>query len=201
MTLGEHAMIGALASFLGPHHRWGWRGTVMMTVAACVPDIDAVFWLTHDLDSYGQVHRAITHGVPGLMLLSLGLTAFWRWAVGLETFGRVLVWNLLAGATHVLADTLYGWPPVRFFWPFSDWGWYTDLLRFGDLFALGLLVGGCVWAWRRPDRGRTASAVCLGALVVYVLLRACLPDPEFGPWRFITGAWTDPVYEGVRAIL
>ena len=195
MTFGEHAMLGGLASFVGPYQRWGWRGTVMTVVAAIAPDVDAVCWLFVDRERFFHLHRAILHGLPGLIVLSVALAAFWRWGVGLRSFGLVLVCNLLCAMTNPLVDMLYGLPDVRFFWPFHKWGWSSQTLRWGDLIALGLLMVPCLWIWRRPQHKHIIAPVFLGALAVYLVVRVLMPhEPDWAAWRLVTGGWLEWVY-------
>ena len=201
MTGAEHAMIGALGSFLGPNQRWGWRGTVMTMVAALAPDVDAACWLFTDWEGYFYIHRAVTHGIPGVLAVALVLACFWRWVVGLRGFGTVLGWNVVFAATNPLADMLYGKPDVRFFWPFSDWGWSVEVLRFGDLIPLVLLIVPCVWIWRRPRLGPRVAPAFLGALVVYLLIRVFVPEPGGTVWQAVTGGWMQWVYDQIGVVL
>jgi membrane-bound metal-dependent hydrolase YbcI (DUF457 family) len=207
MTLGEHAMIGALCSWLGPYQRWGWRGTLVMTAAACVPDLDSAVLLFGSFGDFASLHRAMTHGILGLVVLNLLLALFWRWLFGLREFWRLFLWGMLAAATHVAADMITGFREpehglfvVRPFWPFWDWGWATELLKFADLIPLLLLAIPCFWIWRRPQHGRYVAPAFLSALVLYCVLRALLPAPT-GVWAFITGGYIDPVYEWIATVV
>jgi len=206
MSLGEHAMIGGLISFLGPYQRWGWKGTLVLVLAAIAPDLDTCIGWFADEETYNRLHRGVTHNVFSITLLSLLLACIGRYALGLRGVVAMFLWSLLACIAHDGTDMIYAVRNipadelvVRPFWPFSMQGLSYPLLRFGDLIPLGLLMIPCFWVWRRPQDGRIVAAVSLSCLCLYVGYRAFfLPDPS--GWKdWVMGLWLEKLYYALFA--
>jgi inner membrane protein len=128
------------------------HGTLLIIVAANLPDIDMLSWLKGRLASV-EIHRGYTHsliGLPFVALLAVILTALltrkrlpWRTAWLL---------SLVGVASHLLLDwsMSYG---VRFFLPFSSTWFHLDLYALFDWVLLAVLM----IAWLAPALSKLVS--------------------------------------------
>lgn len=121
------------------------RGLVVL--AGVLPDLDGVgiLWSEH---AYVAAHRAVGHGLLFVLLFVL-LT--WRTAdAPLPTAALAAV----SFHVHLLLDAVgTGGLPIRYLWPFSDWGWtYSGrwtLASWPNVGVMALTLLGVVWvAWR-----------------------------------------------------
>jgi inner membrane protein len=128
------------------------HGTLLMMIAANLPDIDMVSWFGGWLPAM-ENHRGYTHsllGLPFVAALAVVLTALltrrrlpWRSAWLLALIGVI---------SHVLLDwsMSYG---VRFFIPFSSTWFHLDSYALLDWVVLGVLA----IAWVAPALSRLVS--------------------------------------------
>ena len=119
------------------------RGTLLLVIAANIPDIDMLSWLKNRLTSL-EMHRGYTHsliGLPFVALLPVLLTALftrsrlsWRNAWSLSCLGIV---------SHFLLDwsMSYG---MRFFLPFSSTWFHLDIYSLTDWVVLAVLLLTCL---------------------------------------------------------
>lgn len=128
------------------------HGTLLMIVAANLPDIDMVNWLRGPLKNF-EFHRGYTHSLLCLPLVALGavmVTALVRW----KRLPWLAAWAIacIGVASHLLLDwsMSYG---VRLLLPFSSRWLYLDLFSLVDWVVLGVLVV----AWLGPTLGQLVS--------------------------------------------
>jgi membrane-bound metal-dependent hydrolase YbcI (DUF457 family) len=125
------------------------RGLVVL--AGVLPDFDGagILWSEH---AYLAAHRAVGHSLLFVLLFVL-LT--WR------TADAPLPTTALAAVSfhvHLLLDTVgTGGLPIRYLWPFSDWGWtYSGrwtLASWPNIGVMAVTLLGVVWiAWRSRRR-------------------------------------------------
>jgi inner membrane protein len=128
------------------------QGTLLLVIAANLPDIDMVSWFKGWLLTV-ENHRGYTHsliGLPVVAALAVALTALlarrrlpWRTAWLLALIGV---------ASHLLLDwsMSYG---VRFFIPFSSTWFHLDLYALFDWLVLAVLA----IAWLAPALSKLVS--------------------------------------------
>jgi inner membrane protein len=128
------------------------HGTLLMVIAANLPDIDMVNWLRGPLINF-ELHRGYTHSLLCLPLVALGavlLTALVRW----KRLPWVAAWAIasVGVASHLLLDwsMSYG---IRLLLPFSSRWYYLDLFSLVDWVVLAVLA----IAWLGPVLGRLVS--------------------------------------------
>jgi inner membrane protein len=146
-----HTLTGLALSRAGLK-RFTPRGTLLMIIAANLPDIDMLSWLRGRLASV-EIHRGYTHsliGLPFVALLAVILTALLTW--------KRLPWrtawllSLLGVSSHLLLDWTMSYG-VRFFIPFSSTWFHLDLYALFDWVLLAVLV----IAWLAPALSRLVS--------------------------------------------
>jgi inner membrane protein len=119
-----HALAGAAVALAADIAPPSWRshvevktGVVILAVLAALPDLDLI---------YPPMHRAFTHSVGSVLLITIIAAAVTGWVTGRRSIGFG-VWCGLAWASHLLLDWL-GVDPnppfgIKAWWPFSD-GWF-----------------------------------------------------------------------------
>ncbi len=175
----SHTLFGAALAQTGLKDRTRW-GTATLLIGANLPDVDVVAY------AWSPVHalwfrRGATHGVLGLVVLPLLLTACvlaWdrlvrrrRGSVRPARVSPVALLAFLAVLSHPVLDSLnvYG---MRWVVPFSTQWIYADTLFILDPWVWAILAGGVFLASRGSPaegtgRGRPA-VVALVILAVYV---------------------------------
>lgn len=150
------------------------RATLLLIVAANIPDIDMVSWFQGRFRAL-EIHRGYTHSLiflPVMALLAVGLTA----AISRRRFPWRLAW-LIAGvgvASHLLLDlcTSYG---TRLLLPFSSRWFYLDIFSLVDWIVLAVLI----FAWAGPflsslvsseigDRRSSGKGLAIFALIFFL---------------------------------
>jgi inner membrane protein len=146
-----HSLTGLMLSRAGLN-RFYPRATLLLIVAANIPDIDFVTIARGPL-YYFEQHRGITHSVaaaPVMALLAVLLTC----AIGRTMKGWVVAWGLalIGVASHLLLDwtNAYG---IRLLYPFSSQWFHLDLINLFDLIVWAALLLG----WLAPMLGRLVS--------------------------------------------
>jgi inner membrane protein len=146
-----HSLTGLMLSRAGLN-RFYPRATLLLIVAANIPDIDFVTIVRGPL-FYFEQHRGITHSIavaPIMALLAVLITC----AIGRTMRGWVVAWGLalIGVASHLLLDwtNAYG---IRLLFPFSSQWFHLDLINLFDLLVWAVLLLG----WVGPMIGRLVS--------------------------------------------
>ncbi len=159
------------------------RATLLMILAANVPDLDIVALSGGPL-RYLEWHRGYTHSfscLPILALLPVLVTA----GVYRTRLPWIRAWLLscTAVASHLLMDwtNTYG---IRFLLPFSSGWFHLDLNSLYDGWILGALLLGAVWPvfarlvsseiGDRPAAGRGMAVFALAFFLLFDVTRAVL---------------------------
>lgn len=94
---------------------------VILAIVAALPDADLV---------YPPVHRALTHSVGAVILISIMATAVTGWVTGKRNYLFGLLCGLAWGS-HIVLDWLGADPTpprgIKALWPFSDRWFVSDL--------------------------------------------------------------------------
>ena len=170
-----HSLTGLMLSRAGLN-RFYPRATLLLVIAANIPDIDFVAIARGPL-YYFEQHRGITHSVasaPVMALLSVLLVC----AIARTMRGWVVAWGLalIGVASHLLLDwtNTYG---IRLLYPFSSQWFHLDLINLFDLLVwavlllgwlapmVGKLVSGEIGA--KPGTGRGLAIFALSFFLVY----------------------------------
>ncbi len=137
-----HSLTGLMLSRAGLN-RWYPRATLVLVIAANIPDIDIVA-IVHGPLYYFENHRGITHSIAALPVMAL-LPVLLACAIGRTMRGWAAAWAIsMAGvASHLLLDwtNTYG---IRLLLPFSSEWFHLDLINLFDLFVWAVLLLGCV---------------------------------------------------------
>src|SRR3984885_8739732 len=146
-----HSLTGLMLSHAGLN-RFYPRATLLLIVAANIPDIDFVGIGRGPL-YYFEQHRGITHSIaaaPVMALLSVLITC----AIARTMRGWVVAWGLalIGVASHLLLDwtNVYG---IRLLFPFSSQWFHLDLINLFDLLVWAVLL----LAWVAPMIGKLVS--------------------------------------------
>jgi len=170
-----HSLTGLMLSRAGLN-RFYPRATLLLVIAANIPDIDFVAIARGPL-YYFEQHRGITHSVasaPVMALLSVLLVC----AIARTMRGWAVAWvlALIGVASHLLLDwtNTYG---IRLLYPFSSQWFHLDLINLFDLLVwavlllgwlapmVGKLVSGEIGA--KPGTGRGLAIFALSFFLVY----------------------------------
>jgi inner membrane protein len=170
-----HSLTGLMLSRAGLN-RFYPRATLLLVIAANIPDIDFVAIARGPL-FYFEQHRGITHSVvsaPVMALLSVLLVC----AIARTMRGWAVAWGLalIGVASHLLLDwtNTYG---IRLLYPFSSQWFHLDLINLFDLLVwavlllgwlapmVGKLVSGEIGA--KPGTGRGLAIFALSFFLVY----------------------------------
>lgn len=170
-----HSLTGLMLSRAGLD-RWYPRATLVLILAANVPDIDIVA-ITRGPLFYFEHHRGITHSIAAMPVLAL-LPVLVACAIGRTMRGWLIAWGLsiIGVASHLLLDwtNAYG---IRLFLPFSSQWFHLDLISLFDLIVwavlllawvapmLGRLVSGEIGA--KPGSGRSLAICALSFFLIY----------------------------------
>jgi inner membrane protein len=137
-----HSLTGLMLSRAGLS-RWYPRATLVLVIAANIPDIDFVA-IVHGPLYYFENHRGITHSIAALPVMAL-LPVLLACAIGRTMRGWAAAWaiSMVGVASHLLLDwtNTYG---IRLLLPFSSEWFHLDLINLFDLFVWAVLLLGCV---------------------------------------------------------
>ena len=134
------------------------RDRCLVVLAGVVLDLDGIgiLWSQH---AYAVTHRAAGHGLLGALLVIAGTMLL---------ADAPLNTGVLAAISfhlHLVLDVVgTGGLPIRYFWPFTDWGWtYRDhwvLASWQNGVVMAATLLGVIWiAWRkRRTRAPIVSA-------------------------------------------
>lgn len=146
-----HSLTGLMLSRAGLN-RFYPRATVLLIVAANIPDIDFVAMVRGPL-YYFEQHRGITHSIAAAPVMAL-LAALATCAIGRTMRGWGVAWGLalIGVASHLLLDwtNVYG---IRLLFPFSSQWFHLDLINLFDLLVWAVLLLG----WVAPLLGKLVS--------------------------------------------
>src|SRR5579863_7644128 len=146
-----HSLTGLMLSQAGLK-RFYPRATLLLVIAANIPDIDVVAIVRGPL-YYFEQHRGITHSIAAAPVMAF-LSVLVACAVGRTMRGWLAAWGLaLAGvASHLLLDwtNTYG---IRLLLPFSSQWFRLDLINLFDLLVWAVLLFG----WLGPMLGKLVS--------------------------------------------
>lgn len=199
----SHAVIGSAVAAMVPDAAvhpaviWG------ILIGSEIPDADIVIRHFKGPVTYLRNHRGPTHGMIVLFLHALAISGVLRLIWADVTFGTLYLWTLVGCFSHVLFDfgNDYG---TQGFWPFSNRWVAFDLIPIVDVYLLGLVGGGWLFAWLSPVPRQSIFLVVWLLIAAYVALRYWLRltafrlvtghfglDPECGEYAPCGPQWTD----------
>ena len=144
-----HIGISWVVANLGPGSR---KDRCLVVLAGIVLDVDGAGILWSE-GAYLALHRAIGHSLV-FGLLVIAATMLWadhRWATGALA--------AISFHLHLLLDVVgTGGLPIRYLWPFTDWGWtysgHWILASWPNVLVMGLTLLGVLgvawWKGRTP---------------------------------------------------
>lgn len=135
---------------------------IASTLGAIAPDFDIIgqFWGDY---VYLKQHRVFSHSIPGLFIISLGLSALLSMFFP-ESFSALFLWTFLGALSHSVMD-LFNSYGVSIFWPLEKKKRTLSLLTVFDPLLCILLVGAIAygsWGFTVP-----ALYICLRFLLRY----------------------------------
>jgi inner membrane protein len=139
-----HIGLSWMVANVGPASR---RDRWLIVLAGILPDLDGIGILWSER-AYEAAHRAAGHGLPfALVLIAITvLCAHSPWATSALA--------ALSFHLHLLLDVVgTGGLPIRYLWPFTDWGWsysgHWVLASWPNAVVMGLtLLGVLLIGWR-----------------------------------------------------
>jgi inner membrane protein len=147
-----HSLTGLMLSQAGLNRLYP-RATLLLVLAANIPDIDVVSIARGPL-YYFEQHRGITHSIATAPLMAL-LCVLVVCAIGRTMQGWLAAWGIaiIGVASHLLLDltNTYG---IRLLYPFSSQWFHLDLINLFDLIIWAVLL----LAWLGPLVGRLVSS-------------------------------------------
>lgn len=135
-----HVLSGFVLAGLGFRQKFGDLAAWIMVIASMFPDIDG-FIIFFKKNQYLKYHRALTHSLVGIVLLSSVLALIFSYFLPWISFWWLWFLCLSGMALHTIFDyfTSYG---TRILYPFSKKFYSLDLNTILDLwFFLPLLIG------------------------------------------------------------
>jgi len=150
------------------HHRLGPGSGAAFILGALAPDVDLVTSVG-GWDRYLNLHESGTHTIAASPLLAMAVALTVRAFVRQSQLTR-LWWAAWVGVlvAHLTFDLVSG-GDMRILAPLHDVRFEPHFLAMADVLAIGILVAGTIWSWRRP---RAAALATLTALVVLVAFKA-----------------------------
>jgi inner membrane protein len=146
-----HSLTGLMLSRSGLN-RWYPRATLVLVIAANIPDIDILAIARGPL-YYFEQHRGITHSIAAAPIMAL-LPVLLACAMGRTMRGWAAAWaiSIIGVASHLLLDwtNVYG---IRLLLPFSSQWFHLDLINLFDLLVWAVLLFG----WLGPMMGKLVS--------------------------------------------
>lgn len=177
-----HSLVGALLGRTGLERLTG-RATPTLILAANLPDIDSFIAPLFGAAPITE-HRGFSHGIGGLLLLPLVVSAIilawdrWRPFNGQPVRPRALLLLAAIGTlSHPLLDfsNTYG---VRLLEPLSNRWFYGDTLFIIDVWIWAALIAGFGLSRWREKAGRSdwhvPALAAFGAILAYVGLNAVI---------------------------
>jgi inner membrane protein len=162
----SHALLGATLAKAGLERRTPYAIPILL-VSSNIPDIE-IFSGSLGLN-YFDYHRAFTHSVFGILILSnllsfalcLSIPLLFRDSAKHLKFGSVWMVCFAGMASHLLLDFLndYG---IRPWLPFSSHRYYGDLLPIANPW-LWLVLGAAVYVSTRPYKYKVPLALLFAA--------------------------------------
>jgi inner membrane protein len=166
MFNSTHTFVALAINRTGPE-KWARSATATAVIASNLPDLDSIagFWGTA---AYLDHHRGLTHSLPGIVLLSILLSAVMYFFSG--NFRKTFAIALIAMATHPALDYLnsYG---LRPWLPWNGQWYYGDALFIIDPYIDAVLLAGLLWGSLRPKQKRRAAFLALLLATAYVGFR------------------------------
>lgn len=160
-----HAAVGMLIGIKGGAGISLADGAMAASVLGAVaPDLDIVAQMWGDY-AYLKQHRAFSHSLPGISLISLGLAGILSIFYPETGFFNLGVWSMLGALSHIFLD-LFNSYGVGVLWPLCRKKYAINLLTIFDpvIFALILIM-----ILYRHDPAW--SGLSLTGLAVYFLFR------------------------------
>jgi|SRR6185312_11504286 len=159
------------------------HGTLLLIVAANLPDADGVSWFWGPL-KYLEIHRGYAHSLVGLPLVAL-LAVLITAAIRRTRLPWLAAWAIacVGVASHLLLDWTMSYG-IRLLLPFSS-AWYRlDLFGLVDWVVLAVLLLAWLGPWlgklvsneigSRPGRGRGLAIFALAFFAAYGGFRALM---------------------------
>lgn len=170
-----HTLTGVILSRIGLN-RWYARPTLVLALAANIPDIDIVTVAWGGF-TYFTIHRGITHSIAMLPVMAI-LPVLVACAISRSMKGwkAAYVLSMIGVASHLLFDwtNAYG---IRLLLPFSSRWLRLDLNNIVDLWIWGVLLVACLGPLlgrlvsgeigAKPGSGRALAIFALAFVVLY----------------------------------
>lgn len=115
---------------------------IASTIGAIAPDFDIIgqFWGDY---VYLKQHRVFSHSFPGLIILSLGVSAVLSIFFP-ESFTALFLWTFLGAMSHTAMD-LFNSYGVSILWPLNKKKFTLNLLTVFDPLLFSLLVAAIIY--------------------------------------------------------
>src|SRR3972149_8435619 len=170
-----HGLSGAILSRTGFYQRFGRFATIILVIAALIPDIDHISLRLAGPLAYLKYHRGFTHSLMGSFVISavMAVAAYSikhvreRLPHGLHGYGILFALSLLGIYTHIFLDliTSYG---TQIFFPFSTKRYSLDLVFIIDLYFTSILLIPLIIILFKKERAQIIALGSLAGIIAYL---------------------------------
>jgi len=170
-----HGLSGAILSRTGFYQRFGRFATIILVIAALIPDIDHISLRLAGPLAYLKYHRGFTHSLMGSFVIA-AVMAGAAYSIkhvreqlphGLHGYGILFALSLLGIYTHIFLDliTSYG---TQIFFPFSTKRYSLDLVFIIDLYFTSILLIPLIIILFKKERAQIIALGSLAGIIAYL---------------------------------
>ena len=170
-----HGLSGAILSRTGFYQRFGRFATIILVIAALIPDIDHISLRLAGPLAYLKYHRGFTHSLMGSFVIAAVMAGAAysikhvreRLPHGLHGYGILFALSLLGIYTHIFLDliTSYG---TQIFFPFSTKRYSLDLVFIIDLYFTSILLIPLIIILFKKERAQIIALGSLAGIIAYL---------------------------------
>ncbi len=165
-----HTLSGAILSRTGFYQRFGRLATIILVVAALIPDIDHFSLRLAGPIAYLKYHRGFTHSIIGSFIIAAIMAGI---ACSIKRFREQLGYLTIFGLfllgiyTHIFLDliTSYG---TQIFFPFSDKRYSLDLVFIIDFYFTALMLIPLIIITFKRDWAKAMALGSVACIIVYL---------------------------------
>lgn len=165
-----HTLSGAILSRTGFYQRFGRPATIILLIAALIPDIDHFSLRLAGPLAYLKYHRGFTHSIVGSFIIAAGMAGvayFISWFR--ERLGYLTIFglSLLGIYAHIFLDliTSYG---TQIFFPFSDKRYSLDLVFIIDFYFTALMLIPLILMALKKEWARIIALNSIAFVIIYL---------------------------------
>lgn len=165
-----HGLSGAILSRTGFYQRFGRFATIILIIAALIPDIDHFSLRLAGPLAYLKYHRGFTHSIMGSFVIAAvmaGIACSIKQVREKMGYGIAFGISLLGIYTHIFLDliTSYG---TQIFFPFNTKRYSLDLVFIIDLYFTAILLVPLIVIRFKKERAKIIALSSLAGIIAYL---------------------------------